>query len=77
MTYADDILLIIHGPIHEAALTSVEESLNTIEEWCFKHKLELSTDKTAIMPMFVRKREIYNRHPGVSTRGLNVVTKMK
>ena len=39
--------------------------------------MELSKDKTAIMPMFVRKREIYNSHPGVNTRGINVVTKMK
>jgi len=29
------------------------------------------------MPMFVRKREIYNSHPGVNTRGINVVTKIK
>ena len=65
--YTDDILLIIHGPSHEVVLTSVGKSVNTIEEWCFKHKLELSKDKTAIMPMFVRKREIYNRHPRVST----------
>jgi len=77
VTYADDILLIIHGSSHEAVITSVEKSLNTIEEWCFEHKLELSKDKTAIMPMFVRKREIYSSHPGVNTRGINVVTKMK
>jgi len=77
VTYADDILLIIHGPSHEAVITSVEESLNTIEEWCSKHKLELSKDKTAIMPMFVRKRETYNSHPVVNTRGIKVVTEMK
>ena len=58
VTYADDILLIIHGPSHEAVITSVEEFLNTIEEWCSKHKLELSKDKTAIMPTFVRKRDL-------------------
>ena len=45
VTYAEDILLIIHGPSHEAVITSVEKSLNTIEEWCFEHKLELSKDK--------------------------------
>jgi len=27
--------------------------------------------------MFVRKREVFNCHPGVNTRGINVVTKMK
>ena len=77
MTYTDNILLIIHGPSHEAVITSVEKSLNTIEEWCFRHKLELSKDKTAIMPMFERKREIYNNHPGVNTREIKVVNKMK
>ena len=77
VTYADDNLLIIQGPTHEAVITSVENFLNTTGECCFKHKLELSKDKTAIMPMFVRKREIYSSHPGVNTRGINVVTKMK
>jgi hypothetical protein len=77
MTYADDILLIIHGPSDEAVITSVKEYLNTKEECCSKHKLELSKEKTAIMPMFVRKRETYNSHPGVNTRGINVVTEMK
>jgi hypothetical protein len=75
--YADAILLIIHGPTHETVITTVEVSLNTIEEWCSKHKLELSKGKTAIMPMFVKKIEIYNSHPGVNTRGINVVTEMK
>jgi hypothetical protein len=77
VTYADDILLIIQGPCHEAVITLFEQSLNIIEEWCFKHKLELSNDKTAIMPIFICKRKIYNIHSGVNTRGINVVTKMK
>jgi len=42
-----------------------------------KHKLEISKDKTALMPTFKRKRELYKSHPGVTTRVIAVVSKMK
>ena len=77
VTFADDILLIFHGTSHQAVLTTVGNTLSTIEEWCYKHKLEISKDKTALMPMFLRKSEKYRSHPGVTTRGINVVSKMK
>jgi hypothetical protein len=66
-----------NGPTHLAVLTTVETTLSTIEEWCKDHKLEISKNKTALMPMFIRKSEIYKSHPGVTTRGITVVSKMK
>ena len=76
VTFADDILLMFHGPSHLAVLTTVE-NLSTIEEWCKIHKLEISKDKTALMPMYIRKSDLYKSHPGVTTRGITVVSKMK
>jgi hypothetical protein len=77
VTFADDILLIFHGPFHLAVLTVVENTHSTIEEWCKKHKLEIYKDKTVLMPMFIRKSEIYKSHPGVTTRGITVASRMK
>jgi len=45
VTFADDILLMFHGPSHLAVLTTVENTLSTIEEWCNNHKLEISKKK--------------------------------
>jgi hypothetical protein len=77
VTFADDILLMFHGPTHLAVLTAVENTLSIIEEWCKNHKLEISKNKMALMPMFVRKSEIYKSHPGVTAWGITVVSKMK
>jgi hypothetical protein len=77
VTFTDDILLIFHGPSHLAVLTMVENALSTIEEWCKKHKLEISKDKPALMPMFIRKSEIYKSHPAVPTERITVVSRTK
>ena len=77
VTFADDILLMIQGPSHPAVLTTVVNTLRTVEDWCKKHRLEISKDKTALMPMFIRNRDIYKNHPKITSWGLNVVTKMK
>jgi len=36
-----------------------------------------SKDKTALMPMFTRNRDIYKNQPKITSWGINVVTKMK
>ena len=33
-------------------------TLRTVEEWCKKHRLGISKDKSALMPMFIRNREL-------------------
>ena len=58
VTFTDDILLMIQGHSHPAVLTTVVNTLRTIEDWCKKHRLEISKDKSALMPMFIRNRVI-------------------
>jgi hypothetical protein len=48
-----------------------------ISRWCKKHKLEISKDKSALMPMFIRNRDTYKSHTKMSSRGLNVFSKME
>jgi hypothetical protein len=76
VTFADDIMIMIQGPSHSAVLTSVVNTPCTTEDWCKKHRLEISKDKSALMPMFIRKRHTYKSHPKISLWGLNV-SKMK
>ena len=42
-----------------------------------KHRLEISKDKSALMPMFIRNRELYKSRPKIPEWGLNIVSRMK
>jgi len=53
VTFADDIMILIQGPSHSAVLTTVVNAHCTTEDWCKKHRLEISKDKSALMPMFI------------------------
>jgi hypothetical protein len=55
----------------------VQRTLRTIEDWCKEHKLEISKEKSALLPMFIRNREIYKSNPTITTWGLKVVSKLK
>jgi hypothetical protein len=33
--------------------------------------------KTLILPMFARKKEMYNHHPSIKSKEIKVVTKLK
>ena len=57
VVFADDIMIMIKGPSHSAILTTLQSTLRTIEGWSKEHKLEISKEKSALMPMFIRKRE--------------------
>jgi len=63
VTFADDILLMIQGPSHSAVLTTAVNTLQILEEWCKKHVLEISKGKTALMPVFIRNRDVYKKIP--------------
>jgi hypothetical protein len=63
----------IQGPSIPAILTILQSTLHTIEEWCKEHKLEISKDKSELMPRFIRNREEYERHPVIDAWGINVV----
>ena len=67
----------IQGTPHQAVLTTVVNTLRTLDDWCKKHRLEISKDKMVLMPMFIRNRDTYKNHPKITSWGLNVVTKMK
>jgi hypothetical protein len=63
VTFADDILIMIQGPSHSVVLTTEVNTLRTTEDWCKKHRLEISKDKLALMPVFIRNRDTYKSHP--------------
>ena len=77
VVYADDIMIMIRGHSHTHILTKIMDTLTKIEEWCKAHKLQISKDKTAVMPMFVRKKDEYKNHPTIVQEKLNVVSKIK
>ena len=77
VTFADDILLMSQSPSHSAVLTTVVNTLRIVEDCCKRHRLEISKDKTSIMPMFIRNSDIYKNRPEITSWGLKVVTKMK
>jgi hypothetical protein len=49
----------------------------TIEKWCTEHRLEISKEKSALMPVLARNRDEYKRHPTTVAWGINVVSKMR
>ena len=77
VVFADDILIMMEGPSSPDILDTLQITLQTVEKWCKERKLEISKDKSALMPMFIRNREQYKQHPILKAWGLQVVSKMK
>jgi hypothetical protein len=77
VVYADDIMIMILGPSTAAILNTLQITLQTIEKWCTEQRLEISKEKSALMPMFTRNRDEYKRHPTTVAWGINVVSKMR
>ena len=75
--YADDIMLMFRGSSHTNILTKLGETLTHTVEWCEAHKLQISMEKSSVMPMFLRRKEEYNNHPTIIQGKLSVVSKMK
>ena len=65
------------GPSPSGFLTALQSTLHTIEDWCKERRLEISKDKSVLMSMFIRNREVYKRHPAIVAWGINVVLKMR
>jgi hypothetical protein len=65
---------VIQGPSLPAIFTTLQNALQIIEDWCKEHRLEISKDKLALMPMFIRNGE-YKRHPTIDAWGINIVSK--
>ena len=77
VTFADDILLMLQGHSNTDVLSTALTTLRIVEDWCKMHKLEISKDKTSLMPMFIRNSDTYKNRPEIKSWGLKVVTKMK
>jgi hypothetical protein len=73
VVFADDVMVMTQGPSLHAILTTQQTTLQTIEDWCKEHRLEISKDKSALMPMFTRNREEYKRHPTTVAWGIKIV----
>ncbi|KAJ9575592.1 hypothetical protein L9F63_007526 [Diploptera punctata] len=67
----------LKGLSHSHILDTLQTALQNIEDWCKTQKLEIAQDKTALMPMYIRKRTEYSTHPTVIKWGINVVSRMK
>jgi hypothetical protein len=67
VVFADDIMIIDNdtGPLHPSY------SHYSPQDWCNEHRLEISKDKSALMPMFIRNRKNYKRHPVIVAWGIN------
>jgi hypothetical protein len=77
VVYAEDIMIIIQGPSSAAILNTLQNTLQTIEKLCTEHRLVISKEKSALMPMFTRNREEYKRYSTTVARIINVVSKMR
>jgi len=71
--FADDKMVIMQGPSHPDIFKTPQTTLQTIGDWCKEHKLQISKDKSALMPMFARKREEFKRQPTRVARGIKIV----
>ena len=69
-------MVMMHGPSLPAILTTLQTTFQTIEERCKEHRLEISKDKSALMPMFTKNRE-YKRHPTIVALRIKIVSKMR
>ena len=71
VTFADDILLMLQGHSHTDVLSTVLTTLRIVEDWCKMQKLEISKNKTSLMPMFIRNSDILKppRNKVVGTKG--------
>ena len=55
----------------------MQTTIQTIDNWCKKNRLKISKDKSALMPMFTRNKEVLKSHPTVIERGIKIASQMK
>jgi hypothetical protein len=55
----------------------MQTTLQTIDNWYKENKLKISKDKSALMPMFTRNKEVLKSHPTIIERGIKIVSQMK
>ena len=70
-------MLMIRGKQHSDVLRTLERALEQANDWSTQNKLSISKEKSAVMPMFIKKRDEYESHPTIIAWKLKVVSKMK
>jgi hypothetical protein len=77
VVFADDIMIILQGPSLPAIVKELQNTLKTVDNWREGNGLVIAKDKTALMPMFTRNKELINNKPIISERKIKIVTQMK
>jgi len=67
----------LQGPSLPDILKKMQTTLQTIDNWCKENGLKISKDKSALMPMFTRNKEVLKSHPTIIKRGIKIVSQMK
>jgi len=70
-------MVMMQEPSLPAILQTLRTTIQTIEDWCKEKKLEISKDKSALMPMFTGNREDFKRHSTIVAWGIKIVSKMR
>jgi len=65
VVFADDIMIMLQGPSLLDILKKMQTSLQTIDNWRKGNRLKISKDKSALMPMFTRNKEVLKSHPTI------------
>ena len=56
VVYADDIMVMMQGSSPAEILNTLQSTLKILHKWCTEQRLEISKEKSALMPMFTRNR---------------------
>ena len=73
VAYADDIMHMFRGTSYSQILSTLQLALQIMQDWCNKNKLEIAKGKSALMPMYAKKKEEYICHPTVKAWEFRVV----
>jgi hypothetical protein len=70
-------MLMITGKQHFDVLRTLRSALEQANDWSTQNKLSISKEKSAAVPMFIKKRDEYESRPTTIAWELKVVWKMK
>jgi hypothetical protein len=70
-------MIILQRPSLPAIIKELQNTLKTVDNWYEGNGLVIAKDKTALMPMFTRNKELIKNYPIVRERKVKIVTQMK
>jgi hypothetical protein len=74
VVFADDIMIMMQGPSLPHILKIMQTTLQSIDNWCKENILKNSKDRSTLMPMFTRNKEVLKSHPTIIERGIKIVS---